>query len=276
MDGEPKSRRKGLDLARPELRFVTYLSPSLPLGLFEAVAEHVERELGCTVSLRSETRISGPERGARDPFSAGESDVGFMCSPSYEWLREFAPPPVELLGVAPVFGDERYAGRPLYFCEVIVRRDSPARSFADLEGGSWAYNDRCSLSGYRGLVNKLDEIGAEERFFERLVHSGSHLRSIELVASGEADAASIDSNALAIRLRAHPERRLRVIESWGPYPVQPVVVRSALEADLKHALLSSILGMNSDPRARAALAEFGVERFGRVAPERYAAGLSAG
>jgi phosphonate transport system substrate-binding protein len=265
-------RHRGIG-ALPVLRFVTYLSPSLPLELFETMASHVGRQLGYGVTLRAETRVSGPIRGVEDPFSSGEPDVGFLCSPSYEWLRELAPPPAELLGVAPVFRDERNGGRPLYFCDVIVRRDTPVRSFMDLEGGSWAYNDRCSLSGYHGLSKKLTEIGADESFFGRLVHSGSHLRSIELVAGGEADSASIDSNAFAIRLRAVPELHglLRVIESWGPFPVQPVLVRSALGADIKNALRASFMTMALDPHTRNALAEFGLERFEQVSHEHYTA-----
>ena len=249
-----------------ELRFVTYLSPSLPLAMFEAIVDHVRRYLGYGVSLRTETSVSGPQRGTEDPFSRGETDIAFMCSPSYAWLSSLRPPPAELLGVAPVFRDGRNGGRPLYYCDVIVRQDAPVRSFGDLRRGSWAYNDLCSLSGYHGLLKKLTEIGTDERYFGRLVRSGSHLRSIELVASGEVDAASIDSNVLAIRLRAMPKlrRALRVVESWGPFPVQPVVIRSNLDPDLKEALRESFLSVDSDPRTCGVLAEFGMECFERV------------
>lgn len=255
------------DIGRPpQLRFVTYLSPSLPLALFEAVVDHVRRHTGYQASLRAETSVSGPQRGVQEPFSEGETDVAFACSPSYAWLRELRPPPVELLGVAPVFSDERNAGRPLYFCEVIVRRNASVHSFEDLRGGLWAYNDHCSLSGYHGLFKKLTEMGANERFFGRMVRSGSHLKSIEMVLSGEADAASIDSNVLAIRLRAIPElrRMLKIVESWGPFPVQPVIVRSTLDTKLKDDLRESLLLTESDPRTHGVLARFGLERFGSV------------
>lgn len=77
--------------------------------------------------------------------------MAFRCAPSFVWPRGS---PAELLGVAPVFDGEKASGRPVYFCDVIVRSDAPFRTFSDLEGGSWAYNDRCSLSGYYGLLNK--------------------------------------------------------------------------------------------------------------------------
>ncbi len=134
-----------------ELRFITYLSPGIPLSLYEAIIDYVRRTLGCErTSLRVEERVSGPERGAADPFSGGEADVGFLCSPSFLWLRELRPPPVELLGVAPVFDDARALERPVYFCDVVVRGEAPIHSFAGLRKRSWAYNDACSLSGYFG------------------------------------------------------------------------------------------------------------------------------
>ena len=96
-----------------ELRFITYLSPGILQRFFDAIVDHVRRTLGCErAPLQAETRVSGPHRGTQDPFSTGEFDVGFMCSPSFVWLRELSPPPVELLGVAPVFEDPRTGGDP--------------------------------------------------------------------------------------------------------------------------------------------------------------------
>jgi phosphonate transport system substrate-binding protein len=92
----------------------------------------VHRALGQQASLSEEPRVSEPVRGGSDPFSEGEANVGFMCAPSFFWLRELEAPPVELLGTAPVFQDSRTPGRPVYFSDVIVRRESPARSFLGL------------------------------------------------------------------------------------------------------------------------------------------------
>jgi ABC-type phosphate/phosphonate transport system substrate-binding protein len=262
-----------------EIRFITYLSPSIPLELFEAIVEHVQRTLGCErTSLRTEARVSGPQRGSVDPFSGDEADVGFMCLPSFVWLRELRPPPAELLGVAPVFEDARASGRPVYFCDVVVRRDAPVRSFAELRGGSWAYNDLCSLSGYYSLLNRLVEAGEDEGFFGRMVRSGSHLRSIEAIVRGEADAAAIDSNVLSLRFREDPDlrERLRVIEAWGPFPIQPVVVRSALQPELKEGLRTSLLAVSADPRTRRAVSGFGLKGFVPVTDEDYAPGSRVG
>lgn len=255
-----------------ELRFITYLSPGIPREFFETVVNHVRRALGQRASLLVEPRVSGPMRGVEDPFSTGEADVGFMCAPSFFWLRELEEPPVELLPAAPVFQDSRTLGRPVYFSEMIVRRESPVGSFLDLRGCSWAYNDPCSLSGYYNLLKKLAEMGEDERFFDRVCCSESHLNSMKMVARGEVDAAIIDSNVLRIKLRFTPELRkqLRVIESWGPFPIQPVVLRSGLHPELKYRLREVLLTIGANSRTPPTLAEFGLKRFAPVTYEHYA------
>ena len=254
------------------IRFVTYLSPSIPQAFFEALTDHLQRFLeNEQVSLRIETRASGPRRGYECSSFGDNVDVAFMCAPSFVWLRRLRPPPAELLGVAPVFDDERNAGMPVYFCDVIVRDEAPIQTFSDLRGSTWAYNDKSSLSGYYGLLDKLAESGKDENFFGSVTCSGSHLDSIEAVLRGEADAAAIDSNVLRIKLRETPTLRnaLRVIESWGPYPIQPIVVSSNLHPDLKEHLRAAFFAINEDERTRRALQRFGFSRFVAVDHENY-------
>ena len=247
--------------ADEDIRFVTYLSPSIPQAFFEALADHVQRALGRErVSLRIESQASGPQKGGECSSFAEVADVAFMCAPSFVWLRNLRPPPAELLGVLPMFDDERNQGRPVYFCDVVVRNNAPIQAFSELEGDSWAYNDSCSLSGYYSLLNKLAESGTDESFFDNVFCSGSHLNSIEAVLSGKADAAAIDSNVLRIQAPTLREE-LRVIESWGPYPIQPVVVSSALDPELKKRLRAAFLSTEQDQQTRRTLEHFGLSHF---------------
>lgn len=254
-----------------ELRFLTYLSPGLPVEIFEAVASRVGSHLGLPTSVDVESRSSGPAGVEDDPFSAEETDVGFMCAPPYIWLRDREDPPVELLGVAPVFEDRRAAGEPVYFSDVIVRRESPFLTFEDLRGGVLAYNDACSLSGYYCLLQEFERTDPHRTEPTTLLRSGSHLRSMDLVTEGRADAAAIDSNVLALRLAAEPTLRvrLRVVDSLGPYPIQPVVVRSDLEDWLKIALRDCILSWPDTARGREELSALGLRRFAPVDEAHY-------
>jgi ABC-type phosphate/phosphonate transport system substrate-binding protein len=230
------------------LRLVTYLSPSIPSAFFELVARELHAE------LRFEEAISGPLEGDDDPFARGAADVGFVCSPSFRFLNASARV-VDLLPL-PVPSGARAAGRPVYFADVVVRAASSIFTFEALRGARWAYNDRNSRSGWFSMLGRVAPEGAET-FFAELVHSGSHLRSLDLVAGGAVDAAAIDSNVLALHRGLHAE--LRVLESWGPFPIQPTIVRASLPEAEKARVAAALLNMHE--RQASSLERFGVTRF---------------
>jgi len=136
------------------------------------------------LAIRGITLLGTDER-SRQPLLYRRSRRQLYVHPVVFWLRELEEPPVELLPAAPVFQDSRTPGRPVCFSERIVHRESPVRSFLDLRGSSWAYNDPCSLSGYYNVLKKLAEMGEDERFFDRVCCSESHLNSMEMGARGE-------------------------------------------------------------------------------------------
>ena len=246
------------------LRLVSYLAPSLPEELFVAVARHVASATGIETTLAFETATSGPMPGSVDPFTAGSADIGFLCAPTYRTLSSQRPAPVTLLGAAPVFADARTGGLPVYFSDVVVPRTSRARSFRDLAGRVWAYNDVCSLSGYHSMLRKVAELGLGATFFGELRHVGTHLAALEQVAAGAADGAAIDSNVLVLALRRDPslDRKIRILESWGPFPVQPVVAHMSLSASLKARVTAALLS--------AGEVFAGLRGFDKVTDEDYA------
>ena len=254
------------------LRFVTYLAPGLPREYFAGVAAEVAHLLECEASLRCVTATSAPLPGERDPFSLGEADVGFVCAPGYFWLSRRTPSPIGLVGAAPVFGDPRACGRPVYFAEVIVAQSSSARSFADLHGSRWISNDPASLSGHFSVLEKLADIGCGPSFFRSTEFSGSHLASIAAVRDGRADSAAIDSNVLALEIDRDPSLRsqLRVLESWGPFPIQPIVVRADLGATATEDIAAALRALSHRPAAQSALRAARVVSFAGTSDADYA------
>lgn len=253
------------------LRLLSYLAPSIPEGLFELVASAIGAKTGVPIELAFEASVSGPTPET-DPFVSGRADLAFVCGPSYALLRASGSP-VDLIPAAAVFDDPRNGGRPVYFSDVIVAHDNPARSLADLRGTTWTYNDRESLSGWFRMLTRLVELGlgAPETFFSRVYPSGAHVRSIELVAGGHATVSAVDSNALRFAVRRDPglDRRLRLLETWGPSPVQPILARSTLGPDIKVSVLEALLGLGQDSADAARLLEFGVQGFASVDEPSY-------
>jgi len=252
-----------------ELRLLTYLAPGLPLALFRTCADALGRALGLRARLASDPTRSAPAPGERDPFRAGTADLGFLCSPGYLWLAETEPPAVALVPAAFVFDDPRTRGRPVYFADLVVRADAPARTLADLRGSRWAYNDPCSLSGYFSVLAELERLGAGPDFFASARAVGSHHAALAAVAEGAADCAAIDSNTLLAARRQGRDRDLRVLTSFGPYPVQPIVARAGLAPELRRAVASTLLGLHAQPATRARLVRCGVLRLAPITPAAY-------
>lgn len=215
------------------MRFVTFLAPNL-LPFYAALARHVSARLHRPVEIVVGTSYQ---------MLTTTADVAFVCSLAYLEVadqREGILQPV----AAPVLRGRRYGGRPIYFSDVVVRRDSPYQSFGDLAGCRWCYNEPLSQSGYGIVRFHLAREGQSFDYFGRVVASGYHARSLQLVAQGLADASAIDSHVLEVLGRDRPAlvRQLRVIASLGPSTSQPVVIARrlgpTLAADLQEAFCS--------------------------------------
>jgi ABC-type phosphate/phosphonate transport system substrate-binding protein len=233
------------------LRIVSFLAPKL-LGLYTFLAERVAKSLRCKIEIAVATSYD----------ELDSADVAFVCGLPYIERTLRGDCPVEPIA-APVLCGARYGGRPIYYSDVIVRRESPCRCFADLRGRSWAYNERHSQSGYGITRFVLARDGRAKGYFGRLVEAGWHERAVRLVVSGECDASAIDSHLLAVMFRDEPNlaNELRVIEILGPSTIQPVVVSRRLPRPVKSKLRRTFLSLSDDPAAREPLAAALVQRF---------------
>ncbi len=250
------------------LHVTTWLSPGLPRGLFEAIGEAVARRLGRRHELDSIEDSSGPTNPAEDRFAAGTTDLGFVCATSYLWLAGDAVRSVELVPLAPVFDDPRADGMPVYFSDVVVAADNPIRSFADLAGRRVGFNDESSLSGYVSLLARLADDGHRTDRFGEFRVVGSHVAALASITGGDLDAAAVDANALRAWVRADPDRArlVRSIETLGPHPVQPIVVRASAD---NGALVDAAVAALSSPALVNSLRAFGVVGFAPVTHRDY-------
>ena len=235
------------------LRFGTFLAPNI-MPVYEAVTEEVGRRLGVETELFIETDY---EACAKD-----ENEVCFVCSlPYVEFERQGIAPAVPI--AAPVLIGDRYGGRPIYFSDVIVHRDSPFQSFLDLRGHSWAYNEPLSHSGYGITRYHLRRARRDQRVLQR----GDRGR-----LSRDVDAAGGSSGGRCLRhrlpgaggrharrpitgpLAAH-RRRPRSLHHPAGRRVEAGPARAARE------IQEVLTTMHEDPAMRERLALGMVERF---------------
>jgi phosphonate transport system substrate-binding protein len=258
------TRRNGSTSAvarsRPPLRFISCLAPKL-FWFYQFVTAYLQRK------LRYPTELSVGSDYAQLPERA---DLAFVCGLPYVEHTRLERPRLEPL-VAPVLTGQRYGGKPIYFSDVIVRHDSPLWSFADLRGRSWAYNEPSSQSGYGIVRYHLVDKGEKSGYFSRVVEAGFHERAIDMVCSGAVDASAIDSHVLALVLHDDLARAgmLRVIDTLGPSPIQPIVAGSHLAQSLRSEIRKVLLEMEDDPAAQPQLARALIERFEPVSDSTY-------
>jgi ABC-type phosphate/phosphonate transport system substrate-binding protein len=238
---------------------VTWLAPGLPLAFFERIRGALADHLNVRVTLESRAKRSGPVVGSADPFGEGGADVGFMCAPACvpTHLRKEAG--FDLLGLAPVFEDPRYHGKPCCYCDLVTRQGADFSILEDLRGSRFGFNDQASLSGWLGLSTRLESLNTHpNEFFGSVIHTGGHLHSLKALKEGTIDVASIDSNVLC----SHGDslQGLRVLDSVGPWPSQPVVVRLTMSEIERKSIKDALLTCGPWP-------EFGFTGFGHQKSE---------
>ena len=231
------------------IRMVTWLAPGLPLAFFAQVQKTVQAALGVSVFLESRTKRSGPQIGSLDPFANAMAEVGLLCAPAAvpHTLRQQAG--FELLGITPLFDDERYRQQPTCYWDLVVNRDNRATGLEDLRGLTFRYSDTSSLSGWLGLSAELRKRQTTPKdFVGTLVQTGGHPNSLKDLRKQTIHVAAIDSNVL----HTHPNalQGLKVVDSVGPWPSQPVVVRSTLDAHLKGRIKEALLTCGPGPTWR--------------------------
>jgi phosphonate transport system substrate-binding protein len=243
------------------LVFANFLAPSMT-SVYAAVAAHVGQVLGMPAEL-----IEGRDF---DQLRDGSVDLAFLCGLPYVRLCQERPGVLHPLA-APVLDEPRYQDRPVYFSDVIVRRDSPAGSFGDLRGRSWAYNDPDSLSGCLLVRYHLLQIGETEAFFSRITFSGRHQESIRQVVNGEVDASAIDSQVLGVECMRNPNlaRQLRVIAVLGPSTIPPVIATERVSHEIQARACDAICALGGDGVGRDALAGGLIRRFTPIDDRAY-------
>jgi phosphonate transport system substrate-binding protein len=203
-------------------------------------------------------------------LDTGQVHVGWLCGLPYVRRVDRPAAKIDLLA-APVMVGERYQNRPVYFSDVVVHRHSPFHTFADLRGASWAYNEPGSHSGYNVTGYHLSTLGETWSYFGRVMASGAHQTSLQMILDGQIDASAIDSTVLETEVQRTPGQasRIRIIETLGPSPIPPWVVARSLPQELRQRLRRLFLQMSLDPWGQAILAAGQISKFAPVTDQDY-------
>lgn len=219
------------------------------------------RRLTDYLEKRLERPVVIVDRGTYQEFNdllaSGGLDLAFVCGGPY--VEGHADFDLKLL-VVPQTPD----GETVYYSYLIVPKASPARSLGDLRGSKFAMTDPKSNTGYLVPTYMLAQLGATpEAFFEEIIYTYAHDKSIHAVAAGLVDGAAVDSLIYDYLIRSSPELvdKVRVLAKSEPYGIPPVVVRPDLPEAAQENLRRILLIMHENPEGQSILAGMMIGRF---------------
>jgi ABC-type phosphate/phosphonate transport system substrate-binding protein len=158
-----------------------------------------------------------------------------------------------------------------YRSALVVRARDYAERLCDLRGRRCVVNESTSNSGMNLLRAAVAPLAKGAAFFSSVTISGSHRRSVEMVASGQADLAAVDCVSWAHFRRHYPAQlsTLRVL-GWTPRsPSLPFVTASATDQHTVIALVAALEELSSDSTLKAVRHHLLLEGAERHSGEAY-------
>lgn len=153
--------------------------------------------------------------------------------------------PQPILIAAPIPSPARYAGRAVYFTDIVVRADSGLEKLEDTFGGTVGYTLADSLSGGVALARHLDQFRSTERprLYKNSVGNLIHARGvIEAIVRNELDAGPLDSyyHDLLKHNDAAFASQVKTIASTCSLPIPPLIATAPLSAKQLQSLRDAL------------------------------------
>ena len=159
----------------------------------------------------------------------------------------------------------------LYCSWIIVPVDHPATSLADLRGDVCAINGWASQSGMNALRHAVAQVAGSEAFFSKVLVSGGHRNSVQMVASGAVQVAAVDCVTWALLEATTPSELegVRILGPTAPAPVLPYVTAGGASPERVESLQRALDRAVADPDLAEALQALKISGFSRTSLADY-------
>ncbi len=202
---------------------------------FGKLTEHLEKSLGVKVKLQ----VAGDYAGVITGMQHGHIDLAYLGPKSYceAALRANAEAVVVEVGENGVAGYHGY---------IISKKGSGLKTLEDLQGRKWAFTDPHSTSGTLVPTVYFNDINIDpEKYFSKVIYSGSHEASILSVKAGKIDAASTNDLDFQRGLgKQWTEDDFNIIWKSDLIAGSPMAVRGDMDPTLKTAIKDAFLSFN--------------------------------
>lgn len=207
---------------------------------WQPLFDHIERVLGVKVIPYNASDYAGIIEAMR--FK--KIEVAYFGPKSYMEAHERA-------NAQAIAMEVKMDGSSGYYGVIITKKESGLNTLNDLKGKTFAFNDPNSTSGYLvPMTYFLTEANiVPEKYFSKVLFSGSHEASIMAVKTGTVNAASTNDLDLDRAIKAGRVSRddFNIIWKSGLIPNSPIAVRGDLPPDFITKLKEAITSF-SDPK----------------------------
>jgi ABC-type phosphate/phosphonate transport system substrate-binding protein len=153
---------------------------------------------------------------------------------------------------------------PAYRSAIITHVEQPASTLSALRGKICAINSIDSNSGMNLLRAEIAPLAHDdEKFFARIVATGSHASSVEAVADGHADIAAIDCITWALLQEKRPTalREIHLLGWTQSTPGLPLITSLRTSEAIRSALIEALHDIIADPDLAPIRTALRLERF---------------
>lgn len=204
---------------------------------FDSLVKYLEKKLGVPV----EVKVASDYAGVITGMQFKHIDLAYFGPKSYVEAAARANAEAFVIEVGKD-GTQGYHGL------IIAKKGSGLKTMADLKGKLWAFVDPNSTSGTLvPMVHFLNELKIDpEKYFSKVIYSGSHEASMLSVKTGKIDAASTNDLDMARGngKQWNAEKDFEIIWTSPLIPGSPMACRKDLPSTLKNALSEAFLAYN--------------------------------
>jgi phosphonate transport system substrate-binding protein len=213
-------------------------------------SDYLGQRTGISVSFA----VRDEYQGILEQIGSGQLDAAWICG--YPFIRYQSS--LRLVAV-PI-----YRGSPNYESYLIRRPgDDRIQGWSDLSDKVFAYSDPLSNSGWLVAQGELAAAGVRPVSLKRAFFAHGHRHVAEAVASGLADAGSIDGYVWETMKLQKMTAALQTEVIWrsGPHGFPPIVAPSGRTSPSMMTLSRTLQAMPADPAGMALLKALNLDGF---------------
>lgn len=181
----------------------------------------------------------------------------------FAWVTDY--PDVHLKNEVRLMVIPLSKGQPYFTSYLIVPAyNRKTSSLLELKGAMFAFTDPSQNGSYLDVRHSLLMAGQDpNRFFSKVIFTGSHREVIKAVALGLAHAGKVDSGIWDHMAKSRPDlaARTRVVARSQPYGAPPIVANHFVSKEDFKDMQNVLLGMAHDPRGLELLKRIGLDGF---------------